>query len=98
MKRTSIILGILLVFQVSSVFAVDENADKKNSQTWEFYSSQNPPTLQELSVLQPFHNLGKDVSFYYEKFKEAYVTKEEVVPGDPMRWTVIKKPAIYNAV
>lgn len=29
---------------------------------------------------------------------ETYVVKEEVVPGDPSRRTVIRKPGIYNAV
>ena len=31
-------------------------------------------------------------------FKDTYVVKEEVVPGDPTRRTVIRKPEIYNAV
>jgi hypothetical protein len=30
--------------------------------------------------------------------KSLYVTKEEVVPGDPQTRTIIKKPEIYNAV
>ena len=31
-------------------------------------------------------------------FRSFYVVREEVVPGDPTRRTVIRKPAIYNAV
>ena len=37
---------------------------------------------------------------FYSTIKQpsAYVVREEVVPGDPTRRTVIRKPTIYNAV
>lgn len=38
------------------------------------------------------------MAWLYDSFMELFVTKEEVVPGDPARRTVIRKPGIYNAV
>lgn len=66
-------------------------------QTWEFYSTVKVPTTEELAVANN-HNLGKEISCLYNSFMEIYVVKEEVVPGDPARRTIIRKPGIYNAV
>lgn len=56
------------------------------------------PSSEELAALVSNHKLGKKVAFLYDSFKDTYVVKEEVVPGDPTRRTVIRKPEIYNAV
>lgn len=74
------------------------NAHSANAETWEFYSTQEDPTPDELAALELNHKLGKKVAYLYDSFKEVYVVKEEVVPGDPIRRTVIRKPDIYNAV
>ncbi|MGL4853297.1 MAG: hypothetical protein ACRC3Z_11750 [Phocaeicola sp.] len=70
----------------------------KNEDEWEFYSVLKDPSAEELSAVMSNHKFGKKVAFLYEAFKDAYVTKEEVVPGDPNLRTVIRKPEIYNAV
>lgn len=67
-------------------------------EAWEFYSACEDPTPEELATLTSTHRLGDKVSFLYDSFKDTYVVKEEVVPGDPTRRTIIRKPAIYNAV
>lgn len=72
-------------------------AEANVKQTWEFYSTVKAPTAEELAVVNS-HNLGKEIGCLYSAFMEIYVVKEEVVPGDPARRTVIRKPAIYNAV
>jgi len=66
-------------------------------ETWEFYSASQTPTAEELQSADN-HKLGKEVAYLYALFMDMYVVKEEVVPGDPSRRTVIRKPGIYNAV
>ena len=69
-----------------------------NDMTWEFYSAYEEPTAEELATLSGSSGFGKKAEFLYDMFKDAYVTKEEVIPGDPTLRTVIRKPEIYNAV
>lgn len=74
------------------------DASSAKVETWEFYSTVETPSSEELAALVSNHKLGKKVAFLYDSFKDTYVVKEEVVPGDPTRRTVIRKPEIYNAV
>lgn len=111
MKKNSILMVALLGIGLSSLHAseislrpvngksvkVAEAAPMK-AETWEFYLAQEEPTPADLAALNSSHKLGKRVAFLYDSFKETYVVKEEVVPGDPTRRTVIRKPDIYNAV
>lgn len=77
---------------------VKTDASSAKVETWEFYSTVETPSSEELAALVSNHKLGKKVAFLYDSFKDTYVVKEEVVPGDPTRRTVIRKPEIYNAV
>ncbi len=77
---------------------VKTDAPSVKAETWEFYSIVEIPSSEELATLTSHHKLGKKVAFLYDSFKDIYVVKEEVVPGDPTRRTVIRKPEIYNAV
>lgn len=74
----------------SSAFATDLK--------WEFMTAHEEPTAEDLASFSDSERFGKKAAYYYDLFKETYVTKEEVVPGDPTRRTVIRKPEIYNAV
>lgn len=74
------------------------NVHTAKTETWEFYSTQEDPAPGDLAALSLNHKWGKKVAFLYDSFKDVYVVKEEVVPGDPTRRTVIRKPDIYNAV
>lgn len=65
--------------------------------TWEFYSAFDGFTPEELAAARS-HKLGKEIGCLYDTFMDLYVVKEEVVPGDPARRTVIRKPGIYHAV
>lgn len=76
----------------------DGEEETSTSSSWEFYYALHEPTAEELSDISNAGKFGKEASYYYDLFKEAYVTKEEVVPGDPTRRTVIRKPEIYNSV
>ncbi len=77
----------------------DGNAKVENApaESWEFYSTLKEPTAEEVAMANN-HRLGKEVACLYDAFVDTYVIKEEVVPGDPSRRTVIRKPGIYNAV
>lgn len=68
-----------------------------HAETWVFYSTLKQPSAEELAHAND-HKFGKEVGYLYHAFMDVYVVKEEVVPGDPARRTVIRKPDIYNAV
>lgn len=112
MKRTSILTLALLGLQAITAHAGNStwypvrdthpisvvNDKTPDTYTWEFYSTYQEPTTEELSQLESTHRLGNKVAYLYDAFKDIYVKKEEVVPGDPTRRTIIRKPAIYQAV
>lgn len=77
---------------------VKTDSSSTKVETWEFYSTVEIPSSKELTAWVSNHKLGKKAAFLYDSFKDTYVVKEEVVPGDPTRRTVIRKPEIYNAV
>ena len=86
---------------IANISYSNENGNEEagsNPTSWEFYYALHEPTAEELSDISSTCRLGKMASYYYDLFKEAYVTKEEVVPGDPTKRTVIRKPEIYNSV
>ncbi|GAB6122578.1 hypothetical protein [Dysgonomonas termitidis] len=71
--------------------------DVKNKRyVWEFDSSV-PSTFDNNTIQKAEeHEFGSKVACFKVLMEEYYVTQEEVVPGDPMRRTIIKKPNIYN--
>lgn len=81
------------------VLSVSKEGDVVNEATpaWEFYFVPKNFSSTELNGASN-HKLGREVACLYTAFEEVYVVKEEVVPGDPMRRTIIRKPGIYNAV
>ena len=108
MKKSLVLLVVLLGTSFSMLHAVtvaDGDNDKAGKtsveaapvETWEFYSTQQEPTAEELANANN-HKFGKEVGCLYNAFMDMYVVKEEIVPGDPSRRTVIRKPGIYNAV
>lgn len=108
MKKSLVLLIVLLsasfpLLRAATVADGDNdkagkvNVEAAPAETWEFYSALQEPTAEELAAVGG-HKLGKEVACLYDAFMEMYVVKEEVVPGDPARRTVIRKPGIYNAV
>lgn len=108
MKKSLVLLVVLLGASFSLLRAAtvadgdNDKTDKTNveaipAETWEFYSTVQEPTAEELANANN-HKFGKEVGCLYSAFMDMYVVKEEVVPGDPARRTVIRKPGIYNAV
>lgn len=107
MKKTLIFVFVFSLFNMSGLWADSyENNDKQESEVetaaishqWEFMMAQEEPTSEDLESISSSAKFGKEVAYYYELFKDAYIAKEEVVPGDPTRRTVIRKPDIFNAV
>lgn len=109
MKRKSILASALLVSCLVVNAAVENPDNDKNDngirtevntvtkKTWEFYSSIKELTADELAS-ESNYKFGQVAGCLYNLFMDVYVVREEVVPGDPTRRTVIRKPAIYNAV
>jgi len=64
---------------------------------WEFLSGITSQFSAE-EINNNNYVLGGKVGCMMQLMKSLYVTKEEVVPGDPQTRTVIKKPEILNAV
>lgn len=113
MKKTFILACAFVCFyvingqadnvEVSKTFTVENTRKKNNSSVtsvtkWEFMSTHKEPTAEELASFSDSEKFGKKAAYFYDIFKETYVTKEEVVPGDPTKRTIIRKPEIYNAV
>ena len=108
MKKTFIFLCASMVLQATASFATTNEPVKENvvynttksnetDTKWEFYSAHEDPSPELLEGITS-NKYSKRVSYFYNLFKDTYVVKEEVVPGDPTRRTVIRKPEIYNAV
>lgn len=73
----------------------DDRAESK-TQVWEFDSS-TPVTFESNTIEKAEkHEFGSKVACLKVLMDEYYVTQEEVVPGDPMRRTIIKKSNVYN--
>ena len=83
--------SLMLMFLCAMTFPV------LHAEDWVFYSTLKQPSAEELAHADD-HKFGKEIGYLYTAFMGTYVVKEEVVPGDPARRTVIRKPDIYNAV
>lgn len=109
MKRKTILAFLLLVscWVVNAAIPFHDGDKSGNgngvetkeltNKTWEFYSSATQLTADELAG-ESNYKFGSEAGCLYNRFMETYVVREEVVPGDPTRRTVIRKPTIYNAV
>lgn len=79
------ILIVLISFMANSEMVKAEGKEAEaitDNVKWEFYASTEQTSSKELN----------------EQFDAIYVQKEEVVPGDPNKRTVIRKPDIYYTV
>ena len=52
---------------------VKTDASSAKVETWEFYSTVETPSSEELAALVSNHTLGKKVAFLYASFKDTYV-------------------------
>jgi len=68
-----------------------------DTEEWEFLSGISPEFSVE-EIVHASHPFGGKIACMLQLVKSLYVTKEEVVPGDPQTRTMLKKPDIYNAV
>ena len=109
MKRHLILAFALLASSVAlnavNSLPDDDKSDNKNKteinsvvkKTWEFYSAIKQPSADALANAGNY-KFGQEAGYLYNQFMKIYVVREEVVPGDPTRRTVIRKPTIYNEV
>ncbi len=67
----------------------------KATPQWEFYlvyeSDKSLPVNED-------YLFGNTAFQMKEKIQQMFVTREEIVPGDPITRTIIKKPSIYRSV
>lgn len=76
-------------------YSKSEDGENKEYK-WEFDSSV-PSTFDDNTIQRAeTHEFGSKVACLKVLMDKYYVTQEEVVPGDPMKRTMIKKPNIYN--
>lgn len=109
MKRNLILAFVLLVscitVEATTTTPDDNKAGNKSKveanstvkKTWEFYSAIKKLTAEDLAN-EARYKFGQEAGCLYTLFMSTYIVREEVVPGDPTRRTLIRKPAIYNAV
>ncbi|MEG2332468.1 MAG: hypothetical protein RSB62_09250, partial [Bacteroides sp.] len=105
MVLTVTCMVLLLMANASALQPLDERLAHSSKttesavlkKTWKFYSAIKQPTAEALAD-ENNYKFGKEAGYLYTMFMTTYVVREEVVPGDPMRRTVIRKPVIYNAV
>ncbi len=109
MKRNLIILSLIMAFcftaNATNLFPDGDKSTTKSKmdsevsvkKTWKFYSTIKKPTAEALAD-ESHYKFGQEAGCLYNLFMSIYVVREEVVPGDPNRRTVIRKPIIYNAV
>ena len=95
-KLFLMVLGILILLPCRTLEA-SEYRSMGDADGWQFVLAIKPPTELQLRSADK-HRWGNEVGYYRALFVDAYVSKEEVVPGDPRRRTVIAQPGIYNAV
>ena len=99
MKRHLILAFALLASSVAlnavNSLPDDDKSDNKNKT--ELNSAIKQPSADALANAGNY-KFGQEAGYLYNQFMKIYVVREEVVPGDPTRRTVIRKPTIYNAV
>ncbi len=62
---------------------------------WEFLSSVPESFDAQLEKNVSAHDFGKRVACLKKLVEKHYITKEDVIPGDPMMRTIVLKPTIY---
>lgn len=74
------------------------NTTSKPSYQWEFLSTTPSSFDDEVTKNGGSHEFGIYVACLKKMLEKSYVTKEDVIPGDPMMRTIVNKPQIYYLV
>lgn len=72
-----------------------KNETLEKEYNWEFLSAIPESFDKQLENKASEHDFGKRVACLKILLDKYYVTKEDVVPGDPMMRTIVLKPNIY---
>lgn len=72
-----------------------KNITSEKTYNWEFLSA-IPGSFDERLVKNTSgHEFGKRVAYLKKLMEKQYITKQNVIPGDPMMRTVVLKPNVY---
>lgn len=74
------------------------NAANTPTYQWEFLSTTPSSFDDEITKNAGSHEFGSYVACLKKMVEKSYVTKEDVIPGDPMMRTIVNKPQIYYLV
>ncbi|MDR1202338.1 MAG: hypothetical protein LBL58_12050 [Tannerellaceae bacterium] len=66
-----------------------------NDPKWEFLSAIPESFDEQLIKKVSEHDFGKRVACLKKLVDKYYITKEDVIPGDPMMRTIVLKPNLY---
>jgi hypothetical protein len=66
--------------------------------TWAFLCAIPARIDESVAGKSAGHDLGRRVACLKALVEKYYVTKEDVIPGDPMMRTIVLKPHVYYAV
>ncbi|MDR0938018.1 MAG: hypothetical protein LBN29_01505 [Mediterranea sp.] len=84
---------------VENVTATPDAKEAKGKEfRWECWSAVPETFGEEITQQAGTHVFGQTVACLKVMLDQYYVSKEEIVPGDPMTRTVIKKPTLYNTI
>lgn len=78
-----------------------ESKDSKpaeNKYTWELLSAIPPVINENEADKSGNHDFGKRIAGLKTLMDKYYITKEDVIPGDPMMRTIVLNPNIYYTV
>lgn len=73
----------------------EKRSEVKRSHRWEFLSVIPKQFDKQVQKEAGKHYLGSQVACLKKLVEKSYITKEDVIPGDPMLRTIVRKPDVY---
>ncbi|MDR1368919.1 MAG: hypothetical protein LBJ72_02155 [Dysgonamonadaceae bacterium] len=103
MMSSKKIFFVILLFSIVTKLSAQEylaynNSANKEAKVWEFLSA--IPSVIDKSIVEKSgkHDFGQRVACLKTLMEKYYITKEDVIPGDPMMRTIVLKPNVYYTV
>lgn len=77
---------------------VESTKPSETGYSWKFLSA--TPSVIDKSMVEKSgeHDFGQRVAWLKSLINKYYVTKEDVIPGDPMMRTIVLKPNVYYTI
>lgn len=70
----------------------------ENEYKWELLSAIPSVIDESIATKSGNHDFGKRIACLKTLMEKYYITKESVIPGDPMMRTIVLKPNVYYTV